>query len=76
VDAMDRINSIQLDIDKNITKMQEKTLKQHLKYLKEQGKKVHKVNKNIVNILSSLSMAMCHAQIKGSIIHVTTNQSI
>jgi hypothetical protein len=29
-----------------------------------------------VNILSSLSMAMCHAQIKGSIIHVTTNQSI
>jgi hypothetical protein len=25
MDAMDRINSIQLDIDKNITKMQEKT---------------------------------------------------
>lgn len=64
VDAMDWINSIQLDIDKNITKMQEKTLKQYLKYLKEQDKMAHKMNKNMVNILSSLSMTMCHVQIK------------
>ncbi len=45
VDAMDQLNSIQLDIDKNITKMQEKTLKQYLKYLKEQNKKAHKIKK-------------------------------
>jgi hypothetical protein len=42
---MDQINSMQLNIDKNKTKAQEKTFKQHLKCLKENDKKAHKMKK-------------------------------
>jgi hypothetical protein len=63
VDAMNHINTNRLEIDKNMTKPHEKTSK-HLKYVKERNKKVHKMNKNMVSVLSNLSFAMCHAFIK------------
>ncbi len=63
VDAMNHINTNRLEIDKNMTKPHEKTFK-HLKYVKERNKKVHKMNKNMVSVLSNLSFAMCHAFIK------------
>ncbi len=68
VDAMDQINSMQLNIDKNKTKAQEKTFKQHLKYLKENDKKVHKTKKNMVNFLSNLNIAMCYVFIKDQLL--------
>ncbi len=63
VDAMNQINTNQLEIDKNMTKRHEKTFK-HLKYVKKRSKKVHKMNKNMVSVLSNLSFAMYHAFIK------------
>ncbi len=46
VDAMDRNNTIQLDIDKNCTKFLKKTFNTHLKYLKEKDKKIHDEQKH------------------------------
>jgi hypothetical protein len=63
MDAMNHINTNQLEIDKNVTKPHEKTFK-HLKYVKEINKKVHKMNKNMVSVLSKLNYAMYHAFIK------------
>ncbi len=64
VDAMDRINTSQLEIDKNKTKFHDKTFKQHLKYLKERDNKTYKMNNNTVNVLTNLSSVMCRAFIK------------
>jgi hypothetical protein len=51
MDAIDQINTVQLDIDKNWAKSQERIFKQHQKYLKKRNnKKAYKMNKNMVNI--------------------------
>jgi hypothetical protein len=56
MDAMDQINTVQLDINKNWTKSQERSFKQHLKYLKKRNnRKAYKMNKNMVNIQSTLA---------------------
>jgi hypothetical protein len=59
---------VQQNIDKSKTKAQEKTFKQHLKYLKENDKKAHKMKKTMVNFLSNLSIAMCHVFIKDQLL--------
>jgi hypothetical protein len=64
MDTMDQINIIELDIDNNQTKFQEKTFKPHLKYLKEKDMKAYKMNKNVVNILSNFNYVFCHVFIK------------
>jgi hypothetical protein len=51
MDAIGWINIVQLDIDKNWTKSQERTFKRHQKYLKKRNnKKAYKMNKNMVSI--------------------------
>lgn len=60
VDVMDRINLVQLDIDKS----KQHNFKEHLNYLKESDRKAHKMTKNMVSVLLNLSVAMCHAFIK------------
>jgi len=62
--AMDYISFVQLDIDKNRTKFLKNTFKQNLQYLKERDKKVHKMHKSMVNVLSNLNMTTCHAFIE------------
>jgi len=64
VDAMDQINSTHIDLYKNMTKYTDNNFKEHLKYLKDKDKKTHKMNKQMVNVLSNLSITMCHAFIK------------
>jgi hypothetical protein len=64
VDTMDQINIVELDIDNNQTKFQEKTFKLHLKHLKERDGKAYKMNQNVVSVLSYLNFSFCHAFIK------------
>jgi len=61
MDAMDWIDLVQLNIDKNNTKYQDKKFKEHFKYLKEINKKTHKINKHMMNVLSNFIIVMCHA---------------
>jgi hypothetical protein len=61
---MDRINSIQLDINMAKTQSQDKQFKKHMWYLKERDKKVHKMTKNMMNVLSKFNITMFHAFIK------------
>jgi hypothetical protein len=64
MDAMDYINTSQLEIDKNRTKFHKSIFKQHFKYLKERDKKTYKMNKSIVNVISNFNFAMCHVFIR------------
>jgi hypothetical protein len=61
MDAMDWIDLVQLNIDKNNTKYQDKKFKEHFKYLKERNKKTHKINKHMMNVVSNFIIVMCHA---------------
>jgi len=55
MDTINWINTVQLDMDKNWTKSQEKTFKQHIKYLKKRdNRKAYKKNKNMVSIQSQV----------------------
>jgi hypothetical protein len=55
MDTIDQINIVQFDIDKNWIKFQERTFKQHLKYLKKtNNRKAYKMNKNMVSIQSQV----------------------
>jgi hypothetical protein len=64
VDTMDQINIVELGIDNNWTKFQEKTFKPHLNYLNKRDTKAYKMNKNVVNVLFNLNSTFCHAFIK------------
>jgi hypothetical protein len=64
VDAMDQINSTHIDLYKNMTKYMDNNFKEHLTYLKDKDKKTHKMNKQMVNVLSNFSIMMCHVFIK------------
>jgi len=44
-DAMDHINTSQIEIENNNAKSYEKTFEQHFKYLNERNNKVYKMNK-------------------------------
>jgi hypothetical protein len=58
VEATDQISFMQLHINKNKKKFQEKAFKQHLQYLKDKDKKIQKMHNNMVSVLSNLNMAM------------------
>jgi len=45
-------------------KIMKRTTKKQLKYLKSRKRKIHHTSKNMVNVLTSLSLAMCHAFIQ------------
>ncbi len=72
---MHRINSIQLDIDKNITKTLKKTLKQSkiLEGIRQEGSQNEQKH-------AEYSFKFEHGNVQcsnqGSITHATTNQSI
>jgi hypothetical protein len=64
MDAMDKINCTQLEIEQQCLGVHELTFKTHIRYLKAHGKKLYKMNKNMVNVLSNLNIILCHAFIK------------
>lgn len=64
LDAMDRINSTQQKLEKTKVRANIKMTKKHIEYLKARDKKILKMNKQMVNVLSNLSTTMCHAFIK------------
>ncbi len=61
---MEKTNVIQLKIEERRFKHCDYAFKEQLCYMKARDKKTHKMNKNMVHVLSNLSMAMCHAFIK------------
>jgi len=61
VDAMEKINVVQLEIEQHQLENQNHNFKEHLHYFKARDKRVHQMNNNQVNILSNLNMVMCHA---------------
>jgi hypothetical protein len=61
VDAMEKINVAQLEIEQHHFENQNHNFKEHLQYLKTRNKKMHQMSNNRVNVLSNLNMAMCHA---------------
>jgi hypothetical protein len=61
VEAMDHINATHIEIDNRWNIVHKCTFIEHLQYLEERNKKIHKANQNIANIFSNLSIAMCHA---------------
>jgi hypothetical protein len=74
VDTMDRINIVELDIDNNQTKFQEKTFKLHLKYLKEGIWRLTKWTKMwwVYYIISTLFFVMFSSRIKHNFFHYRT----
>ncbi len=63
VDVMEKISAMQLDIHNC-------NFKEHMQYPKTKYKKVHKMNKNLVTILSNFSTTMCHAFITNRATHM------
>lgn len=61
MDAMEKINVAQLEIEQHHFENQNHNFKKHLHYLKVRNKKMHQMNDNMVNVISNSSMAMCHA---------------
>ncbi len=61
---MDKINCNQLKIEQQHLSGFECTFKTHIRYLKACGKKLYTMNKSMVNVLSNLNIALCHAFIK------------
>ncbi len=45
-------------------KIMERTTKKQLKYLKSKERKIHHMSKNMVNVVTSLSLVMCPAFIQ------------
>ncbi len=64
LEVMEKIGDIQHEIEKHHSKPRDYNFKQHLRYFKSINKKVHKMSKSLVTILSNMSLAMCHAFIK------------
>ncbi len=54
----------QLDINERHSKFHNHIFKEQLQYFKSKDKKVHKIIKNMVNVMSNLNTIMCHAFIK------------
>jgi hypothetical protein len=54
MDAMDRINTNQVQIDKNRTKSHEKTFKQHFKYLKGGNEGLQDEQKSSKHFINSI----------------------
>lgn len=61
---MDCINLTQVDIGNNWTKVDAKTLKDNLNYMKNKNKNMQKMNNKMINVLANLSIAMCQTFIK------------
>jgi len=53
------------------TLIHEWTMKNQLDYLKHKNKKIHKMSKDVVTILSTLNTTMCHAFIQFFFINVS-----
>jgi hypothetical protein len=51
VDAMEKINVVQLEIEQHCSENQNYNFKEHLHHFKTRDKRVHQMNKNIVNVL-------------------------
>jgi len=60
IEAMDKMNVTQIEIEYYRSKTHEHSAKQHLTFLKERNKKMSKRNKNMVSVLANLSTTMCH----------------
>jgi hypothetical protein len=58
---MEKISDTQREIEYHHSKLHDRNFKQDLRYLKF---KAHKMNKNLVTILSNMSTTMCHKFIK------------
>jgi hypothetical protein len=64
LDVMNKINVIQQEAEQHRSKVQDRNFKEHLRYFKSRDKKVHKMSKSLVTMLSNLSIVMCHAFVK------------
>jgi hypothetical protein len=64
VDAMDKTNCIQLEIKQQHSSVHECSFKTHIYYFKTHDKKLHRMNKSMVNVLSIFNIIFCHAFIK------------
>ncbi len=64
VDAMDKINCIQLEIKQQHSNAHECSFKTHIYYIKACDKKFYRMNKSMVNVLSTFNTILCHAFIK------------
>ncbi len=64
VDAMDKTNCIQLEIKQQHSSAHECSFKTHIYYLKACDKKLHRMNKSMVNVLSTFNTIFCHVFIK------------
>jgi hypothetical protein len=64
MDATYKINCTQLEIEQQCLSAHECTFKAHIHYLKACGRKLYKMNKSMVNVLSNLNTTLCHAFIK------------
>jgi hypothetical protein len=61
---MDKINCTQLKIKQRYLSYHELIFKSHIFYFKTRDKKFHKMNKNMVNVLSNLGTIIWHIFIK------------
>jgi hypothetical protein len=62
--VMDKIKVIHLEIKECCSQFHNHTFKKQLHYLESKDNKVHKMNKNMVSMLSNLNTTMCHVFIK------------
>jgi len=64
MDTMYKINCTQLEIEQQCLSVHECIFKAHIHYLNACGRKLYKMNKSMVNVLSNLNTTLCHAFIK------------
>jgi len=64
VDGMDKINCIQLEIKQQHSSAHECSFKTHIYYFKGRDKKLYRMNKSMVNVLSAFNIILYHAFIK------------
>jgi hypothetical protein len=63
METLDNINT-KLKIEQYCAKVHKHNFKEHLQYFKVRNKKLYKVNKSMVMMLSNLSTTMCHTFLK------------
>ncbi len=56
-----------MEIEESLAMIHESTIKNQLESLKQCNKKIHKTNKEMVNILSKLNIVTCHTFIDDKI---------
>ncbi len=61
IDVVERMSVTPLEIEKHCNKIHQQIAEKQFQYLNARDTKMHKKNKNLLNVLASMNAAMCNA---------------